>query len=321
MDGAVGIRGQGYAMKTTGLRLVAFLLVSLLLAGCRLWPLSSPAPAPSPIGEGQPTHGVAGVAFPLQETVDGERSYMQAALVGVLEQTGGCLWVRSLVDQSRVLPIWPPEFSLWADGDRLAVLNREIPMSPAGYGSKHEQIVAVVGQEVAMAGGHSPSVSPSVLEQIPPACRGEYFIVGDPLSVRPNLRERSELYTWERFAEGDRSVLVLRYTPTFAALAAAPVAVSGELVWYSDQRCLQLQTGQGPGPVTLLWPPGWSVRIEDEAAIVVDDAGQAVVRTGDQVALRGRPIPQDWSAELYQRAVQELPFDCCCAFVLVGTVD
>ncbi len=297
-----------------GIALLACALC-LLFVGCHL--LSSPVAAPTPASDPARllTPPVPGVAFPRQEPVEGERAYMTAALWGVLELEEGCLWVRSLDGASRVLPIWPPEFSLVQQQGRLSVTNESLAVS--GDGADAERIVVAVGEEVFMAGGHAPQVSDWTLSQVPDACRGDYFIVGQPESVRPNLREQSELFTWERIVEGLRTALILRHTPAFVAQAGEPQSLSGELVLYEGQRCLQLQTGRGPGPITLLWPQAWAVSLSEGAAEVLDGAGHPVGRTGERVTLRARPIPQDWESEVYRRAVQELPGDCCCSFWLV----
>jgi hypothetical protein len=300
------------------LRLV-LLMGAALLCGCSGLP-----PAPSPTATPDPglfllTPPVPRIAFPRQEPVEGERSYMTASLVGVLELAEGCLWVRSIDGTGRTLPIWPPTFTLAESEDRLVVLDESIPLS--GSSSTEEQEVAVVGQEVAMGGGHVPEVSAWVLPQIPPSCRGAYFLVGDPTSVRPNLRQHSELFTWERLDAGHRQALILRHTATFWEQAGELVTASGELVLYANQRCVQLQTGRGPGPMTLLWPQDWTIRLGDGLGEIVNGSGDVVARLGDQVTLRGRPIAQDWESELYRRAVQELPMDCCCTFFLVQEMN
>jgi hypothetical protein len=295
------------------------LALCLLLAGCHLLPTPAPTATPTLDPERLLTPPVPGTAFPRQEPVEGLRTYMTAALWGVLELDDGCLWVRSLHDKSRVLPIWPPELSLVEHEGRLLVINPSIPIS--GGGPVTEQAVAVVGEEVFMGGGHVSQVSAWVAGQVPAACQGDYFIVGQPESVRTNLREHSELFAWEKVTEGARTALLLRYTPTFAAQAGDLQTLAGELVLYDYQRCPQLQTGRGPGPVTLLWPPDWALQLEGSGALILDGAGQAVARVGEGVTLLGRPIAQEWESEIYRRAVQELPGDCCCTFFLVEGVE
>lgn len=289
-----------------------------LLAGC-----SQLAPGPSPTPTLDPaallTPPVPGIAFPRQEPAEGMRTHMTASLVGKLELSQGCLWVRALDGEERTLPIWPPTFTLAESAGRLVVLDESIPLS--GSGSTEERVVAVVGEEVAMAGGHVPEVSGWVLQQVPAACRGAYFYVGLPTSVRPNLRQHSELFTWERLDAGEGEVLVLRYTPTFWEQAGEQESISGELVRYANQRCVQLQTGHGPGPTTLLWPQDWAVRLDGEGGEIVNGEGRTVARLGERITVRGRPIAQEWESEIYRRAVQELPMDCCCTFFLVEGLE
>ncbi len=301
------------------LRRCVVFAVLLLLVAC-----ASPLPpdgTPTPDPGAWRTPPVPGIAFPRQEPIEGTRTYMTAALFGTLVEADGCLWVNALHGEGRVLPIWPPEFSLIEQDGRLLVINQSIPIS--GSGSVQEQVVAAIGEEVAMGGGHVSHLSDAVLVQIPPACQGAYFLVGQPESVRPNLREHSELYTWEMASAGDRNALILRYTPTFAALAGERQEIAGELVLYENQRCLQLQTGQGPGPITLLLPPDWAARFGEgeQSGEILDGAQGVAARLDERITVHGRPIVQDWASEIYQRAVQELPFDCCCTFWLVEEIE
>jgi hypothetical protein len=312
LDRALGRRALLTVRSLTSIaaRLIGVLL-TLVLSGCRAAPGAEPTSTPDTT--------VPGIAFPQQDPVEGMRTYMTAALTGLLEMDAGCLWLRSLHDDSRVLPIWPPELNLRVDDERLVIVNESI--SPGVSGSAADQVVAVVGYEVHMGGGHVPSVGDSILAQVPDTCQGDYFLVGDPLSVRPNLRAQSELMTVHKLTEQERTVLALHHKPELLEQAGATQSQAGELVLYQYQRCVQLQTGRGPGPVTLLWPLDWAVRVEGGAVQILGPAGEPVARTGESVTLRGRPIVQDWQAEIYRRAVQELPGDCCCSFWLVEGVE
>lgn len=252
------------------------------------------------------TPPVPGIAFPRQKPTEGFRESMLALLIGTLRREGACLYVQSL-DGEVLLPIWPPEFTLRAEGDQVLVID--------GQG----QVAAHVGEEVYMSGGYVGVTDEWVLQQIPPACRGEYFVVGS--EVRPNLRRDSALFALDVVSTTARTVLFLRYTPALDEQVTEAVSLSGRLVVYDYNRCLHLQTEWGPGEVTLLWPADWSVRVDGGTIVVVDGAGEAVARMGDEVRLRGRVVPDDWESESHRRLFYELPGDCHGASWLVDGVE
>ena len=166
-----------------------------------------------------------------------------------------------------------------------------------------------------MGGGYVGVTDEWVLQQIPAACRGEYFVVGS--EVRPNLRHDSELFALDVVSTTARTALFLRYKPSLDEQVTEATSISGKLVVYDYNRCLHLQTEWGPGEVTLLWPPDWSVRVDDGTIVVVDGTGQAVARMGDEVRLRGRAVPQSMDLAIYRQLIDEMPGDCIGASWLV----
>jgi hypothetical protein len=256
------------------------------------------------------TPPVPGIAFPRQKPTEGYRVSMEAALTGMLRPEGACLTVQPLGGEP-LLPIWPPEFTL-RQGE--GVEDRQLLVID-GQG----QVAARAGEEVYMGGGHSGVTDEWVLQQIPAECRGEYFIVGS--GVRPNLRYDSSLFALDVVSNTARTVLFLRYKPALDEQVTEAMSVSGKLVAYDYRRCLHLQTEWGPGELTLLWPLDWSVRVEDEAIVVLDGRGQAVARMDDQVSLRGRAVPHDWEVAVYRQLVDELPGDCVGPSWLVDGID
>jgi hypothetical protein len=250
------------------------------------------------------------IAFPRQKPTEGFRAAMAAELAGTLRLEEGCLRVYSLHDDTSILPIWPPEFTArlagGAEEDQVLVIDGE------------GQVVARSGEEVYMGGGEG-GADEWVLQQIPPACRGDYFIVGT--GVRPNLNLNSDLFALDVISDTTRTVLFLRYRPALDEQVADDVSISGRLVVYDYRRCLHLQTERGPGSVTLLWPANWSVRVDDEAAVVLDGTGQAVARMGDEVRLRGRAIPHSADVAVYRQLIDELPGDCIGASWLVDGIE
>jgi len=248
------------------------------------------------------TPPVPGIAFPRQKPAEGFREYMMAELVGTLRLEGACLYVQSLGGES-LLPIWPPEFTLRVEGDQVLVIDGE------------GQVAARAGEEVYMSGGYVGVTDEWVLQQIPVACQGGYFVVGN--EVRPNLRYDSDLFALDVVSDTARTVLFLRYEPALDEQVTEAVAISGKLVAYDYRRCLHLQTDWGPGEVMLLWPADWSARVDGETIVVLDGTGQVVARMGDEVRLRGRAIPHDADVAVYRQLIAELPGDCVGASWLV----
>jgi hypothetical protein len=257
------------------------------------------------------TPPVPGIAFPRQKPVEGFRESMTAQLIGTLRLEGACLQVQSQGGEL-LLPIWPPEFTLRQQGDQLA---GEQVLVIDGEG----QVAARAGEEVYLGGGYVAVTDEWVLQQIPAACQGEYFVVGN--EVRPNLRYDSDLFALDVVSITRQTALFLRYKPALDEQVVDEVSITGKLVAYDTYRCLHLQTDWGPGSVTLLWPANWSARADDEAFVVLDGTGRIVVRVGDEVHLHGRTIRHDVNAPVYGQLIDELPGDCVGASWLVDGVD
>ena len=252
------------------------------------------------------TPPVPGIAFPRQKPTEGFRESMLALLIGTLRLEDACLQVQPL-GGGVILPIWPPEFTLRSEGEQVLVIDGE------------GQVAARAGEEVYMAGGYVGVSDEWVLQQIPAACRGEYFVVGN--EVRPNLRHDSDLFALDVISDTARTVLFLRYKSALDEQVTEAASLAGKLVAYDGSRCLQLQTDWGPGVVTLLWPPDWSLRASDSEVVVVDGTGQTVAQVGDEVSLRGRAIPQSMDFAAYRQLIDELPGDCIGASWLVDGVE
>jgi hypothetical protein len=251
------------------------------------------------------TPPVPGIAFPRQKPTEGFRERMLAQLVGTLRLEGACLNLQML-GGGVVLPVWPPEFTLRIEGDQVLVIDGE------------GRVAARAGEEVYMGGGYVGVTDEWVLQQIPSACQGEYFVVGG--EVRPNLRHDAELFALDVVSDTARTVPFLRYKPALDEQVMEAISISGKLVVYDYRRCLHLQTDWG-GEFTLLWPADWSVSIDDETIVVLDGTGQAVARMGDEVRLRGRAVPHDIDVAVYRQLIDELPGDCIGASWLVDGVE
>jgi hypothetical protein len=255
------------------------------------------------------TPPVPGIVFPRQKPTEGWRESMLAELIGMLwlDPADGCLRVTPLHGGEDLLVIWKPEFTLRDEGGQLEVLDAD------------GQLAARVGEEVYLAGGYVSVTDEWVLQQIPPACRGAYFVAGYP--ARPNLRHDAELFDLDVQALSEHALFFLRAKPVLDKQVTGETTLTGTLVVYEYRRCLHLQTAGGPSAGTLIWPPDWSLRVEGGTAAILDGAGQVVARTGDEVRLRARAVPHSMDAPAYRQLIDELPGDCIGATWLVDGIE
>jgi antitoxin component of RelBE/YafQ-DinJ toxin-antitoxin module len=252
------------------------------------------------------TPAVPGVAFPRQGPIEGPRVVMEAELIGQLVLVDGCLRIDSIHGAESLLPIWPPEFGLAAEGDEIQVLDGE------------GQVVALVGEEVYMGGGggSAAGLAECVQQQLPATCTGPYWIVGD--GVRPNLRRDSDLFSLEVVETPARSFFLLHKEPVLDGWIESESRASGKLVLWDYDRCPRIVNENGLGNYLPLWPMDYSATVEDGAIAIVDGSGQTVARVGEEVVLSGGPIPHSWDSEEYRQLFHELPGDCSPPYWIVG---
>ena len=252
------------------------------------------------------TPDVPDVAFPRQGPVEGPRVVMEALLIGRLVLVDGCLRIESFHSGESLLPIWPPEFDLAAEGEEIQVLDGE------------GRVVARVGEEVYMGGGggSAAALAGCVREQLPDACTGPYWIVGE--GVRPNLVRESDLFTLEEVETPARSFFLLHKQPLLDGWIEGQSQTTGKLVLWDYDRCPRIMTESGLGNYLPLWPPDYSATEEDGAIAIVDGSGQVVARVGEEVTLGGGPIPHSWDSEEYRQLFHELPGDCSPPYWIVG---
>jgi hypothetical protein len=256
------------------------------------------------------TPPVPGIAFPRQEPVEGIRTSMLAELIGTLhlDPQGGCLRVESLYDGADVLPIWQPEYTLRVEGDQVQVIDEE------------GEVAVQVGDEVCMSGGYSSMVSQWVNPQIPQDCQGAYFLVGQ--TVRPNLQHDSDLFHLDVVSSAERTVLFLRRKPALDEQAMDVEFIAGDLVVTGERRCVHIQNMPlGPSSPMLFWPSDWSVQVDGDSIVILDETGQAVAQQGDRVLLRVRAVPHTMNAPVYRQLIDELPCDCLGASWVVEKVE
>ncbi len=279
----------------------------LLLISCMTFPSPANKDGVSVLSpEGQQTQevgicatpAVPNVAFPRQAPVEGIREVMEAELIGELVLDNGCLRVNSIYGDSSILLVWPPEFTLGAENDVLQILD--------GTG----QVVVRVGEEVYMGGGEGSSraMAECVRQQLPAACTGPYWIVGD--GIRPNLRHDSDLFSLEMLTNTERTLLLLHKKAILEEWADSDSSISGKLVLYEPQRCPRIQSDSGLIDYLPLWPPDYDARIQNGEIEIVNGLSQVAARVGETVRLNGGKIPLDWSSEQYRQLYYELPGDC-----------
>jgi hypothetical protein len=248
------------------------------------------------------TPPVPGIAFPRQKPVEGPVMCMAALAVGTLRLEGACLQVRT-PDGGILVPVWPGGLSLRVEGEQTLLTYAD------------GRVAARAGEEVCLSGGHSSVTDEWLLQQIPAACRGDYWIV---CNVRPDLRTDSDLFAVDVVSTTQQTALFLRYKPGLSEQISQSGEVAGRLVVDEWQRCVHLYPAPG-GTGTLLWPSDWSLRVSDGEAAVVDGTGQAVASLGNQVSLLVRAVPMDSAA--YSRLVNELPCECMGSSWLVDGVE
>jgi hypothetical protein len=252
------------------------------------------------------TPAVPDVAFPRQAPVEGIREVMEAELIGELVLDNGCLRVNSIYGDGSILPVWPPEFTLGAENDVLQVLD--------GTG----QVVARVGEEVYMGGGEglSRAMAQCMRQQLPAACTGPYWIVGD--GTRPNLQRDSDLFSIEVITKPERSLLLLHKKAILEEWADSDSSISGKLVLYEPHRCPRVQSDSGLIDYLPLWPHDYDARIQNGEIEIVNGLGQVAARVGETVHLNGGKIPLDWNSEQYRQLYNKLPGDCTGPYWIVG---
>ena len=238
------------------------------------------------------------IAFPRQEPVEGERATMGAELVGDLVLEEGCLRIESLYGNESYIPVWPPEFTV--------VLENDIPVILDGDGL----LVGRVGKEIYMGGGESSesAVPACAQQQMPPTCRGKYWIVGE--GVRLNLKFDSELFDMDLVPAADRTAILLKKAPILDDWAGEPDTVTGILRFYNPDRCPRIQSESGTRDYLPIWPQGYSIQVIEDLVEILDADGNVVARQDENVTLHGALVPPNWENLNYRQLHYETPGDC-----------
>jgi len=95
------------------------------------------------------------------------------------------------------------------------------------------------------------------------------------------------------------------------AALQAPRSITGEGVLYSHLWCIGIKFDDGSGYPVSFWPDGWHA--EGSRGVVLDRAGEVVLREGERVAVQGRVVhdegdtPCSYTEILTVEHVQRLP--------------
>ena len=91
----------------------------------------------------------------------------------------------------------------------------------------------------------------------------------------------------------------------------APRPISGEGVLYGHLWCIGIKFDDGSGYPVSFWPDGWQA--EGSRGVVIDRAGEVVLREGERVAIQGRIVhdegdtPCSYTEILTVEQVQRVP--------------
>jgi hypothetical protein len=198
-----------------------------------------------------------------------ERVVMDAALHGELVLVNGCLRVTGRYGdhEDSSLLIWPPDSSLGNHDGKLQIRD--------GMG----QVVLRLGDEVYMGGGFGhPGVQTYLSQEVPDACPGPYWIVGD------------WCYTLTTYDVDNAAVLLVRQEPTEGDPIGAESGLTGKLV--NADGCLRVQEHETNNSYLPLWPNYFTLRQQDGVVYVLDDAGKPFAQVGDEVRLLGGEATQ-----------------------------
>jgi hypothetical protein len=117
-------------------------------------------------------------------------------------------------------------------------------------------------------------------------------------------------------------VLFLRRKPALDEQAMDVEFIAGDLVVTGERRCVHIQNMPlGPSSPMLFWPSDWSVQVDGDSIVILDETGQAVAQQGDRVLLRVRAVPHTMNAPVYRQLIDELPCDCLGASWVVEKVE
>ncbi|MGC1376268.1 MAG: hypothetical protein WA821_08600 [Anaerolineales bacterium] len=225
-------------------------------------------PSPQPSATTIPTPVPTDVFFP--EADQPVQDYMMAGLWGKLILVDGCPRAEGS-DGSSVLLLWPYNYTI----DRNT--------HPEQIRDSTGQVVARIGDYIAMAGGNPPSE-----EKATNGCAGPTWIVGEPIEML------DAYFPWEAGAGGFSSMTDW--------LEGTLVVVNG---------CLRVQTNENKS-FLLIWPPG-PYHWDKNSSQIYDTQGDIQAQVGKRIRVKGGEAPylQSPPGDITKPMVaQPLPKEC-----------
>ena len=98
-----------------------------------------------------------------------------------------------------------------------------------------------------------------------------------------------------------------------AALATGKVVVD-------DVGCIRLESGRSYDGDLIVWPPGYSMRVEDGRIQIVREDGQTVARVGDRMEMGGGQITSSTGSRGMYEKFLDVPKKCTGPLWIVGEV-
>ncbi len=236
---------------------------------------------------------------------------MLALLVGELVLKDGYLYIGDTII------IWQPDYFVHNNDGTIEILDRE------------GEVVARVGEEVVMGGGHTgPTeyVNRLLKEPLPPDCQGPFWLQGG--GTRLSLNFSSDLFSLEVIPFEDHRFYFLKKKPLLDEAARLKTEINGKLVAsYGETllRCPHIfvdekpEENKGSVQYTTFWPDDYRARVEDGIFEIIDGSGNVVLRDGDEVKIDGSVIYSAATGAAGQ-LLDELPGGCFGPYLVVDKI-
>jgi len=249
------------------------------------------------------------VRFPQLKMHSG--SVMEALMVGELTLKDGYLCIGDAII------IWQPDYFLNNDNGTIEILDRD------------GEVVARVGEEVVMGGGHTGSaeyVNRLLKEPLPQDCQGPFWLQGG--GTRLSLNFSSDLFSLEVILFEDHEFYFMKKKPLLDEAATLKREITGKLVAsYGETplRCPHIHVDAKPaenkGSVqyTTLWPADYRARLENGVFEILDGAGNVVLRDGEEVKIEGSVL-YGANSDVTGQLLDELPGGCFQPYLIVNKV-
>jgi hypothetical protein len=244
------------------------------------------------------------VHFPQLKMLSG--TLMMSLLVGELTLKDGYMRV------GESLIIWQPDYFLHNNNGTIEILDR------------NGEVVARVGEEVAMGGGGIPweEVNRMIKEPLPEDCRGPFFLQGG--GTRLSLNFSSDLFSIEIIPFEDHEFYFLKKKPLLDEMWPNKRVISGKLVATRKASPLRYPYIFVEAPpvqnmtsvnYATLWPSDYKARVDNGVFEIIDSSGNVVLRDGEEAEIEGSTITN------YNKQLQdELPGGLFGPYLIVNRI-